>query len=998
MLLALGCAFFWGSAARLHAQEFRFERFTVNEGLASSKVFDIAQDSRGLIWIGTELGLCRYNGSAFKTYSVLDGLPGNSVIELYPGQDGRIWLLLQAGLGYWKDGRFTLVRLPESAADERLTSFAANHAGEIYLSSTNSIWKLEGNALVRMVVQEANGAAAQSASQPAERATSATNKPESGAVLHRVEVDHTIWFGTGRMLFRSKEGKTEKLLQNELFAKRQYLDRDPQGRLFYVSTDKVLELKESGAVPVYPALTRMLQSSIDLSTVFIDPEGNWWLGSFNGGLYFFGADQLELGEPVRYLEEESVTEIFQDRDDNLWIGTDAAGLFLLSYRARQVRNVRGDAAGRLTELFDRALQTPDGVSWRLSRSRQANFLVARHPDGDSLRLNSLGNPYKLIRGPGNSVFATTSAGFYQVDWTGALALRTKTSERQEPLPADGFRLLAGPTRVAWYDSLLNRAWLYTMDGLFSYQNRRFDTLVANTELQKLIISGMAGLPGKNQVWMSSYGMGLYFWDTDSLYRFGTEHGLNSNSLVDVWLGQSGEVWVIGSNGVNKLSNIDYSKRIFDIYSLYENDGLIIGEVRGGLELRDTIWLRTNAGLSFFPSDLITREPRTNPGLEITALIINNRDTLLLPAYDLAYFQNDIEVRFSAIAYSDSRRIRYRYRVLGLDEQWQETEFGELRLSKLPPGTYTVELRSVDIYGMESTTTERIRLNIRPAIWQQRGYQVLAGLLVLGLSIGLVWAETRRRARHREAQLILEKQLAETEQKALRAQMNPHFIYNVLNSIQQFILRNDTETALDYLGEFGDLIRRSFENSKHMTIPLRDEIAFLNTYLMLEKMRFDELLEYQIDVGAGVDIEHTFVPSLLIQPFVENSIRHGLRHKEGVGHIDIRFALSGQNLVCTIDDDGVGIDQAMESEQWKPEEHRSSGMEITRSRLQVFNKVNPGQVGMEVFDRKKQGGSGTRVVLTIPMLTDSQKRVTDGEGNDDTIRDRRRRAEGPGVSS
>ena len=974
LMLLLLCA-----GLTLHAQEFRFERFTVNDGLASSKIFDIAQDDKGLLWIGTELGLCRYNGSEFRTYSVLDGLPGNSVIDLYPDTSGRLWMLLQAGLGYWQAGQYVPLRASDRPGTERFTSLSSSPDGQLFATSPDAIWKLQGDQLNQVAVNNAN---------------------VTGGILLYVERNNNLWYGSGRTIMRIRDGQMDTLIRNSTFAKRHYLVEAPGGQLYYVSTDKVLQLNETEAVPVYPAVAALLSGEADLSTIFIDPEGNWWIGTFNKGLYFFSADQLDHGEPIRYLESEGITDIFQDRDDNLWVGTDAAGLFLLSYRARQVRNVRGDANGKLEALFTRRVFSNDQVEWILSRNQQQNLLVARHPSGDSLQFMSLGNPYKIIRGPQNSVLLTSSSGFYQLDWQAAQALAVASAKdvRQGPMPATPFQLLSGPTRVAWYDSLLNRTWLYTMDGLLGFDGRTFDTLVANTESRKLIISGMTGLPGKNEVWMSSYGMGLYLWQNDSLYRFGTADGLNSNSLVDVWLDKQQNLWVIGSNGANKLSEINYQNRTFRIYSLYENDGLIIGEVRGGLELHDTIWLRTNAGLSYFPSDLITKEPRTNPGLEITGVIISNRDTIIQTAYDLNYRQNDLEVQFSAIAFSDSRRIRYRYRVLGLDNHWKETDFGELRLSKLPPGSYTLEVRSVDIYDMESAQTERILFVIHPAIWQQLGYQILAALLILGLVLGLVLLETRRRSRQRESQLILEKQLAETEQMALRAQMNPHFIYNVLNSIQQFILRNDTESAMDYLGEFGDLIRRSFENSKHMAIPLSDEIAFLNTYLMLEKMRFDEHLEYQIEVGPGVDIHHTFVPSLLIQPFVENSIRHGLRHKEEIGHVDIRFTRTDDTLICTIDDDGVGIDQAKQTEQWKPEEHRSSGMEITRNRLQVFNKVNPGKVGMEVTDRKLQGGKGTRVVLTIPILMDGQIRVTDGESSNNTFRDRRRRAEGPGIPS
>jgi hypothetical protein len=488
-------------------------------------------------------------------------------------------------------------------------------------------------------------------------------------------------------------------------------------------------------------------------------------------------------------------------------------------------------------------------------------------------------------------------------------------------------------------------------------------------------------------------------------------------LIGVWLDEQQAVWTIGSNGVNRIEGLPGPSP--KVYSLYEDDGLVMGEVRDGFMQEDTVWLRTNAGLTYFPADLIDRQPQSEPGIEMDRILIGN----------------DLELAFSAVAFTDSRQVRYRYRVLGLDDEWQESAFGEIRLSKLSPGTYTVEVLAVDVYGMESRMPLQTSFRIRPAWWQRTVAQVGGGLLLLLLTGGIVNAVARRRARQREDRLILEKQLAETEQKALRAQMNPHFIYNVLNSIQQFVLRNDTEAALDYLAEFGDLIRRSFENSKRMAIPLKDEIDFLRTYLMLEKMRFDDEIDYHIEVDEAIDIQKTFVPSLLIQPFVENSVRHGLRHdrkrKDGGGRIEVVFhreeledteaalheEASGRRkglrqgssrptsqrrpshrLICRIEDNGVGIDEDVARRAWMAEEHRATGMGITRSRLDLFNQVSAVKVGMEVTNLQQEGKTGTRVVLTIPILEEEQTRATDAFHPDHPFGDRRRRAQEPGISS
>jgi signal transduction histidine kinase len=421
-------------------------------------------------------------------------------------------------------------------------------------------------------------------------------------------------------------------------------------------------------------------------------------------------------------------------------------------------------------------------------------------------------------------------------------------------------------------------------------------------------------------------------------------------------------------------------------------------VRDGLLWRDTVWLRTNAGLTYFPRDLIARQPVSSPGIELERVVIAGRDTTLRYEYRLGHRQNDVELEFGAVAFSDSRQIRYRYRVEGLDGEWQESAFGEIRLRQLPPGEYRVRVVAVDVYGMESPRPLELTFVLRPAWWQRSLTHWSGGLLLLLVTGGAGARFARQRARQREKRLILEKQLAETEQKALRAQMNPHFIYNVLNSIQQFVLREDTEAALDYLAEFGDLIRRSFENSRRLAIPLSDELRFLGTYLRLEKMRFQEDLDYALHVPDEIDPDKTFVPSLLIQPFVENSIRHGLRHRKGGGRIDVRFRRDGDRLLCRIEDNGVGIDEDVARAAWMAEDHRATGMAITRNRLEVFNRMSDRNVGMEVTNLRSEGITGTRVVLTIPLWDSDPTRVPHERNAPAPVGDRGRRAPKPGFSA
>ena len=970
-------------ASSAHSQVFRFEQYTINDGLPSATIFAIEQDEQGALWIGTELGLCRFNGKDFSSYGVIDGLPGNSIFLIHPDDD-RLWLATLSGIGHWSEEGYTPVPAPEGA--NKLKSLKVGPDGTYYFAARDNLYRYEDGKAVEL---EYN----------------LVNANRLGKISLQLVDGEDIWMASNNQVFRYRDGEIRRLYKGQT-QRSNFVLKDDEGRTLYVSSRVIREIVGDSLIPIYPAVEALLNREADrapkafdenprgLSSLLIDSEGNWWIGTFNSGLFFIPKDGLAEGRAEAYMVDEAVMKLFEDRDGNLWVGTDESGLQLLSYRARKVRNYRGFDQARRQQLFSRQVKLKDGSEWQY---RNGKMVLRRN--SDSIILPSFGIVYQVAKGPSDSVYLSASTGLYGLSVEDIDALESEGLEPKARTQAarDRFRIFNEPTRVIWHDSVINRSWFYSAGGIFTARGKRVDTIAANSDEHKYIISGIDGVAAEEHVWLSSYGHGLYLWNGDSLVQFTESNGLNSNNLIEVDLDQSGSIWVFGSHGVNQLVDFNYENQTCRTLSLYENDGLVMGEVRAACVLRDTVWLNTNAGITLFPAGLIEEEPKTNPGIEITGVVVNDEDTTVQSSYDLKYNQNDLEIRFSGIAFSDSRKVRYLYRMIGFDDEWKESDYGEVRLASMRPGDYTFEVKAIDIYGMESRQPEVIRFNIHPALWQQAWFQILAVLLtILGIFISFrtyfAW-----RTRRREAQLVLEKQLAETEQKALRAQMNPHFIYNVLNSIQQFILRKDTISALDYLSDFGDLIRKSLENSKHLAISLQDEINFIKVYLDLEKMRFDDKMDYDIRIGESIDTHRTFVPSLLIQPFVENSIRHGLKHNHGEGRIDIRFTRHEDTLTCEIVDDGIGINKAKELEGWQPEEHRSSGMEITRNRLELFNRVSARQVGMEVFDRSIDGDTGTRVVLTIPILDVEQNPAAIyGEGKENTINNRRRRKQKPRI--
>jgi len=245
-------------------------------------------------------------------------------------------------------------------------------------------------------------------------------------------------------------------------------------------------------------------------------------------------------------------------------------------------------------------------------------------------------------------------------------------------------------------------------------------------------------------------------------------------------------------------------------------------------------------------------------------------------------------------------------------------------------------------------------------------------LIVFIFLLLVWLGVSRRIRQirrrQDQQDRLVREKAELENRALQAQMNPHFIFNCLNSIQQFIFDGDELAANNYISGFARLIRATLHNSSRPFISVTDEVAYLSTYLSLEKMRFKDKMEYFVEVDPAIDQENTLLPPMLIQPYVENCMRHGLRHKaSGKGYILITMSQEEGRLMVVVEDNGIGRKKAMEYKSREHIEYQSKGMSMTADRIRIISAVYGGDITVKVEDVMNEDGkpAGTRILISLP---------------------------------
>jgi two-component sensor histidine kinase len=335
---------------------------------------------------------------------------------------------------------------------------------------------------------------------------------------------------------------------------------------------------------------------------------------------------------------------------------------------------------------------------------------------------------------------------------------------------------------------------------------------------------------------------------------------------------------------------------------------------------------------------------------------------------LSYEQNTLTFSFSAPEFFFPERIEYAYQLLPVDKEWHYTNYFNRKIiyTKLDPGKYRFLLKAQLQGGSWDVKPVEYTIIIVPAWWQTIFFKVACGVLLLSLFFyfnsrrikGIRIKEQQRR--------VHEKELMELEAKALRAQMNPHFIFNCLNSIKSLIQQHEEEKSVTYLTTFSKLIRTLFNNADKKEISLFDEIETCRYYLQLEAMRFDTQFSYTVHIDGDIDLKSIQVPALIIQPFIENAIWHGIVPHNNGGHVSLQVIKKETSIEVIIDDDGIGRESSLQNKSASGLAHQSKGINLTQSRLELNNLLQQRQAQLHIIDKKNENGTavGTTVIITI----------------------------------
>ena len=485
-----------------------------------------------------------------------------------------------------------------------------------------------------------------------------------------------------------------------------------------------------------------------------------------------------------------------------------------------------------------------------------------------------------------------------------------------------------------------------------------EVLILSLEGEKLKLlhrlNGKDGIVGKSIRWVQT--------DTKRNLFVGSDKGLHMINLNELLL-----------TGKPGLHFFPHETGYFDLSGK-----------RAVVDRSGDLWIATDSRLCRILHEQVSKNQVHKAKLILAGLEINNIPIKHFPDYftdvwfgspveglKLLHEQNNLVFYFDALNYVDANQQRFRYRLLPVIKTWSNYSFDRKAVfTTLRPGNYLLEVESVNPLDQSQVAMLSYHFTIRPPFYFTWWFILLsvicsAAFIAAGLRLK---ASQIRKEEKQKADIRVE--LNSVEMKALKAQMNPHFIFNAINSIQSYILSNNVDKALYYLSMFAKLVRKTLENATKEFIPLCEELEYLNFYIELEKMRFEGQFINELDLDENVPLETTMIPPMIAQPFIENAIKHGLLNMQGNALLKLQIKkVNESQYLFIIEDNGIGRKLADKLKQAEALSHVSKGMEITSTRLKLLNENgHSGQYTLKIIDLFNSEGSpsGTRVEITFPL--------------------------------
>jgi len=955
----------------LYAQTAYLPHYTTKNGLPSNNCYYTLQDKKGYLWIATDAGVSRFDGSVFENFSVDDGLPDNQVLQLREDSKGRIWFLsLNGQLSYFYNGKIynpsNTLSLKQLTFNAVIVSFFEDSEGKIWFGTNkNIIGVWDGKKLIKYSSTDINNQYANAFIQEDQQGNIWAYSTEATFLFIRnnfvlVQNDilplsyKTFYLNSDKSIyFLNKVGLNLKHgadIEAITTINADLLNNSPG----YIYVDKTsLWLCNNNGVFVikFNGQTQQLLKDVDVNQIIKDRNGNMWFTTKNG-IYRLPdmRERVYIFDQKNGLSSDIIKSISKDDQNRMWAGMGNNAINIINLNTKKVQQITLPNKNKFNGI----------KQLTIDHKNQRMYFSSDYALGSVSSKYPAVADFTYLKEANNSLYVIKN---FSLDTTGKIALALSSGvviikdirklefsamnykEKQDYFKDRSYRVFYDNQQRLWFANIsgLN---LFANGQLTNYYNKNLLLTKRINDIKQLSPSLFA---------LATDGYGLILMNNGKVVKqLRLQDGLSNNIITKLFV-KDNYLWAISNTGINRIS---FKNNIYDITSFDYANELLSNDLNDLYIDHNIAYFATNTGLIYFSQNQKTLQAQA-PAIYITEVSINSKPLDLgATSFTLKPNKQNIVFSYSAIDFKN-KNITYRYRLKN-DATWTETKNRRLELSSIEPGEYCFEVAAKTQSGMWSKPA-KINFVLEKQFWQK--WWFLTILLLIGAYLLYIATVniTRKQKNKEQEQLLLKNKILMLEQQALQAMMNPHFVFNVMNSIQHYINTKNTSSANKVLTGFAKLIRKNLEICTKSYLNLQEEIDYLNLYLSLEKNRFGEKFTYTIQIDETIDMEETLIPSMLLQPYIENAIWHGIMPKEEGGAVSIAITMKdSEYLWIKIIDDGIGIKNSLMK---KKDEHGSKGMSLTKERINLLNRIEAKPIQLYV---EQNGETGTTITILIPF--------------------------------
>jgi len=974
----------------IRAQHYNFINYSTESGLAQSQIRCIAQDKNGYLWLGTLAGLTKYDGKKFLNYSLKNGLIDNQIFSLTIDRRIGLWIGTFGGINYFDGEKFKSFLFKESMAENVVNAMSQEANGNLWLAT-------DGAGVCRF-----NG-------KSFEYFTTGNGLADDYVRAICIDDKGLVWFGTKNGLC-FYDGKTFRRIDTTIAQPKNvsHIFMDRHKRLWVSTFGQGVYCYDGKSFKNYNESNGLINDWV--RSAIEDSQGNIWFATRFGLSRFDGRSFTRFTE-AEGLPVDNTNVVFEDKERNIWIGSDGKGLckflgemftYLTTNNGLSSNIVLSIVEDREQDLW---FSTFKGIT------KKAGSQMIKYSTEEGLNNNTV---WASLRDKDDNLWFCTSEGVSRFDGKrfhnygpddglGAKIVYSVCQDHEGNLwfgTTQGVSVFDGKhfkNYINGTDNIgknvmgivqdkHNRLWFATKNGLYKYDGGRFTKYSTNDGLNHDDLLSLA-VDEDNNLWIGSRG-GISYYNGNAFSKIEIDDVLSSNTISFLVFDKEGSLWIGTNGGIFVLDAKEYihsKKTKFRHYTIF--DGLPGMECNQNAAFRDhlgNVWMGTTEGvIKYDPSIRDFHSDVSEPITHISGVRLFLKDTnwlrltkqidssTLLPKnlkvnYQTSHFTFD----YIGIKLSNPSSVRYKYMLEGFDDNWSSvTDVTFATYSNLPSGKYTFKVIAGDVMGNWNKKPATFSFEILPPFWTKWWFIllcILAGLFILWAIYRVRVNEIRKK--HLTQQLEYKSKLLLLEHQSLNSSMSRHFIFNALNSIQYYMNKEDKVSAHKYLSRFARLIRMNLDSSMSNVVPLSEEIARLELYLQIELMRFEDKFQYTISIADDIDTDSIEIPPMLLQPYVENSILHGILPSGKDGRVDVKVDYNrDQHIVFSIQDNGIGIEESKARKLLTRNTHVSRGTTITAQRIQLLSKTNNIHISINgPFDVKDLNGTvlGTRVELII----------------------------------